>query len=286
MKFNLLFSILLLITTSGCQYFSFREATSDEKPLARVENNYLYFSDIQSQYPTVLSGEDSVYWVNNIINNWVRQQLILSQAEKNLTDQQKDFSQQITDYRNSLLIYEYENRLLNKELDTAISIQEIHSYYNDHSDNFKLQRNIVKCIYFSVNAKSEKILKEAKKLFNEKNIDFQKLNFFCVEHQLNNCSLDTTKWLYFDELLSVIPIKTYNEDAFLRNSQRIDFSDGNWWYFACFFDYHLKSEAIPMELETDNIKNIILNSRKTELIRNIRQQIYTDAEQSGRFEIY
>lgn len=286
MKFKGLYSIVLLLLISGCQYFSLKEATSTEQPLARVNNNYLYFSDIRSQYPQNLPETDSVFWVKNMINSWVRQKLILAQAEKNLSKEQKDFSQQIEEYRNSLLIYEYENRLLEKILDTVVTKHEIQDYYDNYPENFKLKRNMVKAIYFTVHAESERELKEAQKIFREKNIDFQKIDFFCVDHQIGNYFLDTTKWLYFDELLSVIPIKTYNEDAFLRNNQRFDFSDGNWYYFVSIYDYLLKEESVPVELETDNIKQIILNRRKTDLIRDIRKQIFSDAEQAGIFEIY
>lgn len=254
--------------------------------MARVDNQYLYFSDIKNQFPENLSSSDSVFWIKNMTFNWVRQKVILAQADKNLSKEQKDFSQQIEDYRNSLLIYEYENRLIEQSLDTTVTKHEIQDYYDNNPENFLLKRNIVKVIYLKIPAKPEKPLKEAEKLFKEKSIDFKKIDFLCVDHHIQNYYLDTTKWVYFDELLSIIPIKTYNEDAFLKSNQQVSFNDEDWYYFVHFYDYHLKETSVPIELETENIKNIILNRRKTDLIRNFRQHIYDDAEQSGLFEIY
>lgn len=281
-----IFIILLLFTLAGCKEFSFKDNFKDERPLARVNNQYLYLSDIQSQYPGGLSETDSIFWLKNTMNTWVRQQLILDKAEKNLSTEQKDFTKQINEYRNSLLIYEYENRLFDNSLDTLISQDEIEEYYNSNSENFKLRRNIVKAIYFSMNTPKEKELNAFKKIINNKTMDFQKLDFFCVNHQISLCYLDTTQWIYFDDLINIIPIKIYNEDSFLKYNKRVEFTEGERFYFVNFFDYRLKEESVPLEIENENIKRIILNQRKNELIREIRKQIYEDAEMAGTFEIY
>lgn len=276
-------SILLL---AGCKYLKINHDANTEEPLARVNEVYLYKSDVFSQYPGNLSSDDSIFWIKNIVNNWVRHQILLHQAEKNLTEEQKDFSKQLTEYRNSLLVYEYENRLLAKELDTIVYPQEIEAYYTDNLDNFKLKRNIVKAIYFSVNALDTKCLKEATKIFKTTPINFQRLEYLCSEYQSHVCSFDTSSWVYFDDIQSVVPIKTYNEESFLRYNRNVDFRDGNQWYFLCFYDFRLKEELVPLELEAENIQRIILNLRKTELMRNIRKQMYQDAELAGDIEIY
>lgn len=286
MKKSLIYLFVVLFAITGCDFFQRFQADATEEPLARVNNHYLYPSEVFKQYPENLSEEDSIFWIKNIVNAWIRKELLINQAEKNLTDEQKDFSKQITDYRNSLLVYEYENRLIDKELDTVISKEEIIHYYNENPNNFKLKRNIVKAIYFSINILPERNLKEATKIFKQKSLDIQQLEYFCSAYHLPVCHLDTSVWVYFDEIQQMVPIKTYNEEAFLRYNRSVDFRDGNQWYFVYFYDFLLKEESVPLELEENNIRNIIINRRKTELIRNIRKQIYDDAEKSGEFEVY
>lgn len=282
----LLILILLALIGTSCDFIQRFQSETTEQPLARVYDTYLYPSDVTLQYPGNLSEEDSIFWIKNLINNWIRKELLIYQAERNLSEEEKDFTQQVNDYRNSLMVYEYENRLIAKKLDTIITDHEIIQYYNENPEIFKLKRNIVKAVYFSVNVIPEKTLKEATKIFKKTPLDLQHLEFFCYENHLPIAHLDTSVWVYFDEIQQIIPIKTYNEEAFLRYNRNVDFRDENRWYFLYFYDFRFKEESVPLELEKNNIRNIILNLRKTELNRKIRQQIYDDAEQRKEFEVY
>ncbi|MBL7883316.1 MAG: peptidyl-prolyl cis-trans isomerase, partial [Bacteroidia bacterium] len=42
----------------------------------------------------------------------------------------------------------------------------------------------------------------------------------------------------------------------------------------------------PLSFEKENIKNIILNKRKLKLIEQMQQDVYTDALNNNKIEIY
>ena len=69
--------------------------------------------------------EDSILIVKNFIENLVRNRVELHHAEKNLSADEKNFKEQLDDYRNSLIIYTYESHLIRQKLDTMVSIEEI-----------------------------------------------------------------------------------------------------------------------------------------------------------------
>ena len=82
--------------------------------LARVFDNYLYESDVDRLVPENTSHHDSLVLVRNYIDSWVKTQLMIVQAKKNLAIQKLDLDKQLEDYRNSLVIYHYETELINQ----------------------------------------------------------------------------------------------------------------------------------------------------------------------------
>ena len=91
--------ISLLSVILGCTSL---ENKSNEEPLARVNGNYLYPSDVNDIFPSNHSVEDSLVIMENFIDEWIKKQLLLEKADLNLTDEQKDVSKQVDDYRSSL----------------------------------------------------------------------------------------------------------------------------------------------------------------------------------------
>ncbi|MCL2042389.1 MAG: hypothetical protein FWG84_10205, partial [Bacteroidales bacterium] len=72
------FLLLLFLTLSSCDFIHFDKGVKPEAPYAaRVYDKYLYLSELQSQLPSGMSAEDSVYWTRNYINLWVQEQLFL-----------------------------------------------------------------------------------------------------------------------------------------------------------------------------------------------------------------
>ena len=61
-------------------------ALNNEKgnELARVDNEYLYESDIEGLVPATSFPHDSIVLVRNYIDNWFKTKLMLKQARKNI----------------------------------------------------------------------------------------------------------------------------------------------------------------------------------------------------------
>jgi hypothetical protein len=138
------FLLLTLIILTSCSGF-FKKKT--ERTLARVYNEYLFESDLKGVVQPGTSGKDSLMIVKAYIDNWVRQRLILHQAEKNLGTTEIDFTKQLENYRNSLVIFEYENALIRQKLDTIVTDEEISNYYNTNQNTFLVTNNIIRVQY-------------------------------------------------------------------------------------------------------------------------------------------
>lgn len=275
-----LFAVLIALMV-GCK------TKNDEKIIATAFDYSLYQSDIIGIVPKGSSKMDSTTIIKNYINNWIRQKIVLHKAEKNLNSEQKDFAQQIEDYQNSLIIYTYESKLINQLLDTNVSNQDIQNYYNANSDNFQLKDNIIKVNYVKLELKSPLKAKIKNMLFSKKEDVNTKNQLIDISTEnAVNFYLDDDAWLLFDDLLKEIPIETYDQEAYLKSNRTIETKDDNFYYLINIKDFKTRESVSPLSFERDNIRNIIINKRKLELIQKMHKEVFDEATKNNDFKIY
>ena len=67
------------LLAGSCSYF---KQESLQKPVARVNNSYLYEEDLKALQEQIASKEDSAQLVSNFINRWATQQLLINQKHQ------------------------------------------------------------------------------------------------------------------------------------------------------------------------------------------------------------
>lgn len=272
---------LVLISLFSCNFF--KGGKSSEDAVARVYDEYLYKIDLVGIVPEGFSKQDSLAVINDFIDNWIRQKILLKQAENNLSSEQKDFTKQLEEYKNSLIVYQYERSLVSQKLDTSVSEADIETYYNKNIKDFELKNNIVKVLYIKI-GKSTPVNQVRSFIKSEKPQDRKKLEEFCLRYG-QNYMLEDDKWLLFDDILKEIPIKTYNQEEYLQNNRYIEISDSLNTYLLNIKGFMIKESVSPLSFERANIRSIIINKRKLKLIETMRKDIYDKALKSGDFEI-
>jgi len=276
------FLLLTLIILTSCSGF-FKKKT--ERTLARVYNEYLFESDLKGVVQPGTSGKDSLMIVKAYIDNWVRQRLILHQAEKNLGTTEIDFTKQLENYRNSLVIFEYENALIRQKLDTIVTDEEISNYYNTNQNTFLVTNNIIRVQYVKLPLKSKFIPQARNLLLSDKPDDKNRLADLC-EQQSFRYFIDEEKWLYFSDFMIEIPFRTVDPEDFLKKNRQVEVSDQNFTYLVRFKDYKLKDSVSPLEMVKQKITDIILNKRKMELLGKMHEYIYQNALKQNDFEVF
>ena len=260
-------------------------SSDDETILARVHDDYLFATDVQSLIPENTSPYDSIVLIQNFVNSWVQTKLMTHQAQKNLTSKQLDFNKQLEDYRNSLIIFSYERELINQNLDTLVSEEEIEKYYNAHLGDFELKENIAKVIYvvfeygLPLEDDFELIFRLPDSLLLDSLESFSQAN-------ARTYYLDTASWIPFSELKEILPIENYSRELFLKQQRYYKLTDENNIYMLKFVDFKIKDDTSPLAFEHNDIRNIIVNKRKVILVKKARSDIYNKALQNDEFEIY
>ena len=281
--FNMQHLVIPLLILSSCSPLPEKE--KNKKAIARVLDSYLYDTDIKEIISKGTSSEDSIILLKKYIDNWIHETLIIHKAETNLSGEQKNVEKQLQDYRNSLITFIYEKELVRQKLDTFVRNNEVEEYYNKNKGNFELKDNIIKVLYIKVNKKAPYLDKVKKWYISDNPKDRKLLQSYCFQFA-ENFYLDDNTWLLFDDLLKEIPIETYNKELFLQNNRFIEVKDSAHYYYVNIKGFKIKNSLSPLAFEKDNIRNIILNKRKLQLIEEMKKDVYKDALINKNFEVY
>lgn len=281
-KLSLAVLLATMFIVFGCRDYYMK---TERITIAECYGKKLYAEDLEGVVPAGMSKIDSLDRVNAFVDSWIRRQLLIHQAENNLPANERNFTKQLEDYRNSLIIYAYESQLIGKYLDTIVSDEEIAAYYENHKQNFQLRYTMVKVAYVAVDS-DNKHLKDFKKLMsNRDTLMLPQLNAL-AEHTAATSYFDVDTWMRLDELLERVPLEIYNTESFLKKNRFVSFEKDNLIYMIRFEDYLLEESVSPLEIEQANIKNILLLKRQKELLSKMNEDLYKKAEEENVFEIY
>jgi hypothetical protein len=266
-------------------YLSACTASTEEQAVAQVGDKILYQSDIADILPNNSGKEDSILLVNDYINKWVKQELLIQKADENLSPQQKDVHKELEAYRNSLIIYKYKNELIKQRMDTVVSTSEIEEYYDSHSKDFNLNRCIVKAIFVKIpsDLANPALVKD---LVSDTSDDgLAELREYCGQYA-KKVDISVENWIDFQVLRNNLPLEVDDPQKFLRENSLKEMNDSNYYYIVSIHDYKLINDLAPIEFVENNIKNLILNQRKIKFLKEIEENIYTEGIRKNKFKIY
>jgi hypothetical protein len=274
--------VLFLFTLlAGCRYF--KKTIPTGQVVARVYDKYLYTSDLKDVVAAGTTSQDSIEIVKNYINNWVRQELLVHHAENNLSSDQQDFTDEIEAYRKSLVIYRFETEYIKQKFDTVIPEKEIVAFYNENKENFRLHENICKAVWGQFpKTTSNANLAKIRQLF--KKDKGQKLEQICATLAVN-ADVSDTAWIFFNDLVKKVPIKTDNPDEYLKKNNFAEIKSDRYIYFIRFTDVQNRESVSPLSFERDNIRTLILNKRRVGVLDKLEVDLFNKAFKNRDFQI-
>lgn len=277
----LLVSCLLLIS---CDFFN--KTTPDQDAVARVNDTYLYTSDIESIFDAATFSLDSTTVVNSYINDWATNRLLLDGALLNLSkEEQEKFEQLVQDYRTDLYIKLYKDRLIQQRLDTVVSDQEAQEFYDLNKDNFRLNEELVKLRYIHLAPDYNDTNNLAKLFINFTEKD--KIVLDSLGLQFKNYFLNDSTWVKRSAVQSSIqPIDATNADKLLKKTNFLQLRDSLGLYLIAVKETLSRNDIAPLTYVRPTINQIIKNKRKLTLTKQLEKEIKDDAIKNKKFEIY
>jgi hypothetical protein len=267
----------------SCVYF---KETDDRVPIARVNDAYLYEDDVKDLIAEGTSKDDSTLIVNGFINRWATQRLLIEGAFLNLPDnKQEEFNKLVSQYKNDLYTKAYLDALVNKNINTAVTLEQAKEMYENNRETFKLNEELVKFRYISLtqNALNTSDIEKRFKRYNQE--DKHYLDSISV--QFKSYSLNDSMWVKVSQIVEKIPvINSDNKKELLKKSNFLQLKDSLNLYLMQINDVLQQNDYAPLEYVKPTIDQIIINKRKLELIKQLEKDITKDAIKNNQFEIY
>ena len=242
----------------------------NDAPVAQVGDNTLTKADIIA----AIGSDATTQQMEDFAREWVQQIQMETVIKNRLQNTPKDIALKVKAYEQTLYLFAYEQQEISKLLDTVVTQQEIEQYYQDNQGEFKLEDYLVE-VFFARIERSDKSVNDLEQWYRfsdstnlEKAADIARLHADPFIWNKGN-------WIYFEEIERMLPPGSlYHRAGFITGKAKQRFADENFWYFVNVINF--RSGISPLEFETPNIRERILQHRISELRRQIRQELQNE----------
>ena len=276
------FLLIIILILNGCNELN---NSRQNQLIARVDNNYLYMSDIDHLNLRFSSLSDSIIKTQNYIYTWAKNLLLYDKSLLNITNENKKSLDKLLDqYKLDLYNSNYKSSIIKSKIDTLITKIQLSEYYRINNSIFLLKEPLYryKLIEFSKNNIDRK---EITKRFI-RNSDIDKVFLDSLSFQFLNSFQNDDIWYTKKILLKNLSFLKSEDLLDIKKSQIFEVEDTIQVYLLKIEDYLSKNEIAPLSFVENTIRNIVFNKRKLEFLKNFDKEIINDALQNKKFEIY
>lgn len=284
-------SLLILIGSlilSSCDLFRFKteEEQVDDAVLASVDDNVLRRSDLDFITKDSPSEEDSANLAQRYMQSWIRKQLMIKEAGKNMAFDEGELNRKLLDYKYALMVYEFEKAYVNENLDRAVSDEEIYAYYEENKVNFTLKKIIVRTNFLKIEKDIPQKAQISRLLNSGRESDKSDLRDMALRFAANYY-LEDSVWIEFDDIVLNTPlVDNTNHVELLRRNDLIQVDDDRFSYYFKILEYKLQDQVPPLEFMKEEISKILLNKRRVALAESLHKEVYQRALEKNDFKIY
>lgn len=278
----LIFCVVLLSLVNACTVWG----PENQEVLARVGTEYLHRDDLKSELNSFESESDSILKSRALIDSWARDKILIQQAQVNLPQSEiEKLEQLIAAYRIDLYANTYRKSIVNKSIDTLVTVDEIDSFLFKNKSVFKLKAPLYQVRYIHLppdNVDQNEIQRSFQRFTRNDQFFLDSLSF-----QYHSYILMDSLWINKNNLTSRVQfLNQENFSKYIKKSQFFKIEDTLGVYLFFVKDFLKKGELAPREVLETSIKNIILNQRQLKFTKQFEKEIIQDAIQSKTFEIY
>jgi hypothetical protein len=272
-----LFAVLACNSWSGYK--------ADDEMIARVGTTYLYRSELAVSMPSGIDKQDSVNYSKAFIEKWIIGQLKQQEAEKIFSQSEADIDRMVDEYRRSLLMHRLDRHFLENEPCCEITDKAVADYYNSHKLDFRISQPMVKGEIVAIGdgfRRREQLLKWFESSNAERREDFVEL---CRKN--NFLHLQFEEWVLFSDFLSNLPLLRNSQHVELLGNRKVQkiLHNKTYYYFRISSAMQI-GDVMPLEMAKENIRQILINRHRAEVIHKHEERIKSTAFASGHAKIY
>ena len=252
--------------------------------MASVGDIHLYRDDADIAYAQQGRGADSVAFMQDYVERWAIDVLFYEKAKENVAST-AEIDRMVENYRASLIQNLYQDRLITQQLLPGISDSEVRDFYEKEQSLFELTEPYVKGFYVKLPLKASKTRDVRNRCLRRGQEDLEELEKLCSENGYEY-HFFMEEWMPFADLVHRIPLTGQQLMDRLLKKDVIEFNEGKFTYFVCADSILRRNDIKPMEMVSDEIKELLLNSRKAKFIKQVKRSLYEEALKNGRVILY
>ena len=272
--------LIILLLICSCDLPTNEESNA----VARVGEDFLFVSDIEDQIGP--NGSDSIQITRKTINEWAEELLYLKKAEINLSSREKKgLEELVSTYRNDLYVKTYKDKAIQSQLDSIVEKEEIESYFEQNKLNFKTNKDLLRGRYVRVRNENYNLrsIRKSIRRFNEDD----KVFLDSIALQFTTYSLNDSIWVQASQFFNRLPsISERRYKNFLKNDTFFELQDSLEVYLVVVEEVVLRNDLAPLDYVAPTLKQILINKRKLELMRQLDREIIEEGLRQNIYDVY
>lgn len=270
--------ILLLCLLSLC----LSSCKQKDTVVAEAYHAKLYLSQLAAQIPDSFSPADSAQLAQILIEDWIKQQIILHEAKQALPLKSQNFEKEIDEYKNTLLVNTYFNFLTSDSGQFTVSDDELEQFIKKYESRYTVNREIIKINYVKT-ARDSKLIKELKELLfddDQRTEEKQRIEELCADSI--EYFLEDNTWLYLDDIQNEFPIEIKNKESIQSQNKYIETEDSDYHYLIVFLDYKSRRTINETEEEIAAARMMLTQQKKQNFVNQKIEELVQKSMQSGQ----
>ena len=272
--------LIILLLVCSCDLPTNEESNA----VARVGEDFLFVSDIEDQIGP--NGSDSIQITRRTINEWAEELLYLKKAEINLSSREKKgLEELVSTYRNDLYVKTYKDKAIQSQLDSIVEKEEIEFYFEQNKLNFKTNKDLLRGRYVRLRNENYNLrsIRKSIRRFNEDD----KVFLDSIALQFTTYSLNDSIWVQASQFFNRLPsINERRYKNFLKNDTFFELQDSLEVYLVVVEEVVLRNDLAPLDYVAPTLKQILINKRKLELMRQLDREIIEEGLRQNIYEVY
>lgn len=271
MKYFVWIFILLLVSCSS---------DHGDAWIAKYGDDVVTKAEIQQILPKDISADDSIQFVRQYVENWVKDKILIQESENILSeDELQKIEEKIAAYREDITEATIEDHLMQNFSD-SVSEKEMKAYHENFPDTFVLKKNIISYRIMEIPKDSSGIFK---KLMRNDEMDELTTR---LKHNGYYFDFKKDNWIEKEKLTAsdILPKRIKNQN--LMDEGQIFSSNSNDKTFVLqVVEIGRKGKNAPYSYIKPTIKSVVLNKRKLNLLSRKKKELYDKALENDEIEI-
>ena len=260
---------------TGCQYLD--RNRQQVGVVAELAGQTLTEEDLNPITRSALTPEDSARYAEEYIRLWAEEILVYSNGERQLAKgEREDIERLVEDYRRSLYVHTYEQKLVQQRMNKTVKAAEVSEYYESHKEQFVLGECLLKGILLIVPNGAPKMDKLKKQLAQPDAENIEHIEKYAYQYA-SGYELFTTQWRRATQILLRLPLETDNLVQQLKKSDLIQVQDSVSTYLLQVTEKCLPREVMPLDYAQPEIEEILLGQRQAVFLKEQRDNLYEEA---------